>query len=501
VAVTSWATETSIPWRSTQGEKPLWEVMYDELVWRDPKTYQFVPGLATSWDHSDDYRTWTFKLRQGVMFHGTWGEMTSADIKYNLEQNLKPDATGGDGPYFKAQLDTIDTPDKYTVVVHFKNPLWDVLTHVAQMTGYQWITSKAYVESVGEDKANQEPIGTGPYRHVEGLQGQSHTFEAVPNHWRVKPAFQKLTIRRILEPTTQLSALRAGEIDIIQVGGDSIDLAKSTGFSFHESPGAINHWVILAGQTVPGKDDYQPQLTPWAEDVNDPKSVDRALQVRLAMNLAINRPAIYDAIYRGYGKAQPFSYWYFPINKGFSTEWALEPYDRDQAKKILVDQGYGSGFSININTLSAQVDAPDIVEAVAQDWEKIGITVNRAKEDPATFVVKARTRKSDVTGQLYAPPSPLDEPSLLWNRCIYTKGALYLLAEGPFDQQLEAISAELNQEKRTALTTALGTRLVNEHRGIRIGTKSGLWAVSKKVGNWPTLSSVQYETNLDMITP
>src|SRR5882672_8140532 len=66
VAVTSWATETSIPWRSTQGEKPLWEVMYDELVWRDPKTYQFVPGLATSWDHSDDYRTWTFKLRQGV---------------------------------------------------------------------------------------------------------------------------------------------------------------------------------------------------------------------------------------------------------------------------------------------------------------------------------------------------------------------------------------------------------------------------------------------------
>src|SRR6266851_9516881 len=70
VAETSWATETSLPWRSTQGEKPLWEVMYDELVWRDPKTYQFAPGLATSWEHSDDYRSWTFKLRQGVIFHG-----------------------------------------------------------------------------------------------------------------------------------------------------------------------------------------------------------------------------------------------------------------------------------------------------------------------------------------------------------------------------------------------------------------------------------------------
>jgi hypothetical protein len=47
----------------------------------------------------------------------------------------------------------------------------------------------------------------------------------------------------------------------------------------------------------------------------------------------------------------------------------------------------------------------------------------------------------------------------------------------------------------------MGTRLVNEYRGVRIGTKSGLWAVSKKVGNWPTLVNVQYETNLDMITP
>jgi peptide/nickel transport system substrate-binding protein len=501
VALTSWATETSVPWQSTQGEKPVWEVMFDELVWRDPKTYQFAPGLATAWEHSDDYRAWTFKLRQGVMFHGKWGEMTSEDIKYGLEQNLKPTATGGDGPYFKANLDAVEVPDKYTVVMRFKTPLWDVLTHVAQMTGYQWVTSKAYVESVGEEKANLEPIGTGPYRHVEGLQGQYHTFEAVPNHWRVKPGFQKLTIRRILEPTTQISALRAGELDIIQVGGDSIDQAKSAGLRLHESPGAINHWIILPGQTIPGKDDFKPELTPWADDPNDPKSIERAKQIRLALNLAVNRQAIYDAIYRGYGKAQPFSYWYFPINKGFSTEWALEPYDRDRAKKLLDEMGVSKGMSINLNTISAQVDAPDIVEAVAQDWEKLGITVNRAKEDPATFNIKRRQRKTGQTGELYAPPSPLDEPSLLWNRCIHSKGALFLLCDGQYDQQLDEITAELNTDKRTTLTTALGTRLVNEYRGVRIGTKSGLWAISKKVGNWPTLTSVQYETNLDMITP
>jgi peptide/nickel transport system substrate-binding protein len=502
IALVSWGTETGLAWRGQLAEKPLWDIMHEELALRDPKTFQIQPGLAQSWEHSDDYRTWTFKLRQGVMFHATWGEFTSEDVKFTVEQSTKPDNIGADVPYFRSVLDSAAAPDKYTVVMRFKTAAWDVPTHFAQMTGYQNMTSRAYVESVGDDKAALEPISTGPYRHVDSLQGQFHTFEAVPNHWRVKPGFKRVTIRRILEPTTALSALRAGEVDIMQLGGDNIDLAKSAGFVFHEVPGAIMHWLWLPGQTVPGKEDYQPQLTPWADDLNDPKSFERSKQVRLALNLAVNKKAIYDAIYRGYGKDTPFAYWYFPINKGYTTEWVLEPYDPAQAKQILADQGFANGFKIGMNTLSAQVDAPDIVEAVAQDWQKIGVTVDRIKEDPATFLPKQRARKTGEVGQLYAPPTPLDEPSLLWQRTMNTRGPLYLLAEGPAsDKALDQISAELDPDKRVALSVALATRLVQDHRGIRIGIKSGLWAVSKKVGNWPSLPSVSYENNLDLITP
>src|SRR5258708_36731748 len=80
VAVTSWATETSIPWRSTQGEKPLWEGMYDGLVWRDPQTHHLVPGLGTSWDHSHNHLTRAFQMRQGGRVHRNSGAVTYAAI-------------------------------------------------------------------------------------------------------------------------------------------------------------------------------------------------------------------------------------------------------------------------------------------------------------------------------------------------------------------------------------------------------------------------------------
>ena len=79
---------------------------------------------------------------------------------------------------------------------------------------------------MGEQKASTHPIGTGPFHHVEGKQGDYHRFEAVPNHWRKTPAFKELIIRRIPEPATRLAGLRAGEIDIAQVFGDYLEQAQ-----------------------------------------------------------------------------------------------------------------------------------------------------------------------------------------------------------------------------------------------------------------------------------
>src|SRR5438105_9555059 len=209
VAVGQWGTETPSAWRTVQAEKPLWDCIYDPLIMRDPKTFEYRPGLATEWKPSNELRTWTFKLRSGVPFHEGYGEMTAEDVKFTVEQNLKPDSQGGSAPFFRMHLDRIETPDKHTVVMHFKNRVWEVPSNFTQFVGYQNITSKKYIETIGEDKAALHPIGTGPFRHVEGKQGDYHRFEAVASHWRKTTAFKELVIRRIPDPTTPLAGLRS----------------------------------------------------------------------------------------------------------------------------------------------------------------------------------------------------------------------------------------------------------------------------------------------------
>ena len=93
------------------------------------------------------------------------------------------------------------------------------------------------------------PIGTGPFRHVEGRQGDYHRFEAVPNHWRKTPGFKEMVIRRVPDPATRLAGRRAGEIDIGIVFGDYLDQAAKSSLKMHDAVNAACYWVILSGQT------------------------------------------------------------------------------------------------------------------------------------------------------------------------------------------------------------------------------------------------------------
>ena len=500
IAVGQWGIETPFAWRTVQSEKPLWDCIYDPLIQRDSKTWEYRPGLATEWKPSSDFKVWTFKLRSGVKFHENWGELTADDVKFTVEQNMKPDAQGGSAPFFRRYLDRIETPAKHTLVMHFKEPAWEVPSLFSQFVGYQNPTSKKYLETVGEEKAALHPIGTGPYRHVEGRQGDYHRLEAVPNHWRKTPAFKELVIRRIPDPATRMAGMRAGEIDIAPVFGDYLDQAQKAGLRIHEVPNSACYWVILSGQTAPDREDYCPAC-PWVGDWKDPKSRENARKVRLAMNLAVNKKAIINALWRGKGAETPFSYYYYPFNKGYSADWKIPPYDLERAKKLMAEAGQAGGFEVRVNPMVMvyALDGPDVMEAVALDWEKIGIKSKRVPEAISTFGPKSRNRKTNKTHWVYGSP-PFDEPVLAWQRIIHSKGAFNLLCEGPYDEDIDTIARELGAERRTKLTHDLGQKLYENYHGVMLGVKTITWAASKKVTAWETLAYTPLETNYEYIS-
>ena len=90
VGLVCFLEETFLPWNTSSAASSYQFMIYETLTYLDPKTEQFIPGLATKWEMSPDGKTWTLWIREGVQFHEGWGEVTAEDVKYSLERIMDP---------------------------------------------------------------------------------------------------------------------------------------------------------------------------------------------------------------------------------------------------------------------------------------------------------------------------------------------------------------------------------------------------------------------------
>lgn len=499
--VVSFATfdgESALSWMVKATDQSLYAPVFDPLVITDPITRKLKPGLADSWKSSADGATWTVNLKKGVPFDDPkYGGVTSEDVAYQIERMKGPEATGSDAPYFRKA--TVATPNPQTVVITFPTPTWELPYHLTSDAGYLNIQPKAYIMEVGDQKAATEPIGTGPYKQVSYSPGVEHAYQAVSNHWRIQPEFRGMTMRAISDPSAQLNGLRAGEIDIVLASGDMIDQAKSSGLQMKTVDDSTQEFMSLPGMARPGSPSYDTTL-PWVGDDNDQQSAARALKVRTALNLAINREALFTGLWKGAANRDTFNYNYFPFQAGYRDSWALPKYDPEQAKKLLAEAGYQDGFTFPIaaTAMSAAPDGPDVTAAIAQDLERVGIKVSSTDIAYPSLSPKFLDRtltRAWVYGSFVRP-----EPSMIWSIISSTTGAGAILVERPkFDTQLKAIHAELDSGKRAELTSQLGQSLYDYKPAIMIGTKAVTWALSTRISNWPVLAGVS-PTNLEQVT-
>jgi len=486
VAVATFGNERWLPHLYVGAEDVVLKPMYENLLSRDPKTGELSPMLAERWRVADGGRTWTFYLRKGVQFHGGVGELTAEDVRFTFATIARDGSANSLAPEFRL-IKSMEVENPYTITVRFEKPFVAFGNKVNQglFASVAFIQSKRHVETAKEDGAERQPVATGPWKFVEHIRGDRIVYEAVEHHWRATPHFKRLVFKKVPEPSTRMALLRAGGVDVIEIGGEYADELKQVGIRTLLMPNVAWVYIILGGQW-PTKATYDPKV-PWAQP-----DTERARKVRLALNLAVDKHAIMQRVLGGLGTVT--GSWLMYPNDPWASDALKKPYPYDpaRAKALLTEAGYPSGFGLTMNLTAwpGRGYLPDVGEAVATYWEKVGIKVKRRPVDRAVFSADFRARAYSGVTLAYAAPLVAPEPWEVMYRAGYTKAALSLFMEhSKLDEFIDRLAIQPNYAERVRIMRdEMGPWLSEYVPGVAIGAAHAIAGVGPKVGEWPLIA-------------
>ncbi|WP_241726996.1 ABC transporter substrate-binding protein [Dietzia sp. SLG310A2-38A2] len=341
--------------------------MYEPLVMHDLKTPseeaavpELRPGLAESWEISDDGLEYTFNIRQGVTFHdGT--DLDAEAVEYNIrrmwdESSPQYNATAaGQTVYVWQFVEEVETVDDHTVVVRMNQPFSPFLRMLAQGgNGSTGIISPAALEEYGEDIA-EHPSGTGPFAFEERVRGERITLLRNDDYWGEVPELDGVIFRPIPDPAGRSAAIRSGEVDVIAVPSpDSVQQLVDEGFQL--SDGAPPHvWYLSFNM----RDEYMSMP-----------------EVRQAINLAIDREGMAGNLLQG--TAEPAYDIQAPANDAYVERTDAYARDLEQARELLAEVGLEDGFTTSLATSvdgSGQIVPAPMAEFIQQNLAEINIDV------------------------------------------------------------------------------------------------------------------------------
>ena len=487
VALSSFSTEVLDPVLGGHVVKYYLSPMFDYLVGATPEGQPSRDGgMATRWENSADHKRWTFHLRKGVKFHNG-DEVTSEDVKFSLQRAMgKRSTTGYAGP-LRTLIQDIETPAPDRVVIVTREPTLIIPTYLSRTLSTEgMVLPKKYIEANGDDAFARKPVGSGPYKFVEQMTGSHIKLAAVDNHWRIGvPRFKTMTFRLVSEETTRIALLRRGEVDVADISRERVTELEKEGYPVHfrrEEAILSMYWVLPR--------DGQP-------------TADK--RVREAMNLAVDRAEIAQAIFAG--KADPASIplglsWSFrDIGFKVSPEMVY-PYDPARAKKLLADAGFAGGFSQELYAfqLPGLPEGKAFAEAVSGYWQKIGIKTKIVPLDYPGFRKLWVDRKVPGAMGYYniANRDWIGAYALLEKMAYTPSKANDTVADAEIDGMIAQVMRQTDREKINALMRNIFTRLRGEHYGVPVVYLHSPYATSKTLGKWNP-GSVMYDLFFDQL--
>lgn len=438
-------------------------LVYDSLYGFDPKG-NLEPHLAVEMTASEDAKTFTYKLRDGVKFHdGT--AFDSADVKFSMERILDPQTKSPDRPQFAKIVENIDTPDPLTVVFHLSRADGVFPNKIA---GYLAIYPVDPAEPATETSYARKPVSVGPYK-VKSFPENNRTLELerFDGYWGGEVPTKNITFKVITEATSRINAIVTGEVDLAS-GIPGKDKARLEGLDY------------LKVTSTPL--DAPLMLKPYT---NNPKSPMFKREVRQALDYALDKEAIIKHVLYGVGEPMgaPLSR-YFPY--GGSGKIAPYPYDPAKATELLAKAGYPNGFTTKLWINSTY--PKELGEAVAAYWGQVGVKVELQPIEWQTYMRMVNQGELDPM-YVGINANPIYDPI---HQVIghYSIGGTWNTWDNPEAQKLiEEVIGVVDTQKRAELFEKIGQIMHDDQPSIQISELFETYALKKDFDWTPSLGS------------
>jgi nickel transport system substrate-binding protein len=430
------------------------------------------PALAESWTESEDGKTITFKLRQNVTFSdGTAWDANA--LKWNFDRWI----TDPDNGWLSvgAFYDKLEIIDPLTVALHFKQPVPPALAELSIVRPVRFLSPA----SVGADGAYKEPIGTGPWV-VASSDDSATVLLRNEKYWGEKPAFSRVELKVIPDSRSRVSALMAGDLDII--GGDYVARLSP------QEAGTLRKRGI-AVEASPGTGTFLLGYNPDREILHDAR-------VREAISIAVDRELVAKALLAGY--ADPAIDLFSEAVPMAGTRHPIPKRDTERAKALLQEAGWTGdgvrakdGVPLKLELVVSEEAAPGsraLAEVLQGMLQEVGIEMSIRSVDHATRHDDIPARKYDLAF-FTTIGAPYDPQGTLTNYFLSTidsgtDGKIYLDKEG-LDPLINAAMAALGEERPVAFQRVYDW-LYERHALAALIYPQRMWAYGPRVQGFVT---------------
>jgi peptide/nickel transport system substrate-binding protein len=428
------------------------KMVYEPLVIND-HNMDIAPGLAESWQFSDDAMTLTFQLRQGVKFHDG-SDFTAEDVIASYERILDEEtASAGRTNYLS--IESMEAPDDYTVVFNLSTPDVPLLSAMTNINAA--IMSADFIAN--NDPA-AEAVGTGPFMLESWVPEETTTFKANPDWWGEGPFIDGVEMRIIPDEASILAALRAGTIDFADLQDPLIAtlVENEEGITLHRSPVLDYHVMQLRASVEP---------------------LDK-LEVRQAISCALDRQEVVDTAALGEGMVTgplTMANLALPLDELFCYEQ-----DQDKARELLAQAGLPDGF-----TFSSVIVLPTSIpnaENIQAQLAEVGIIMEIEPMEQSVFVNRWLEADFDVA---ITRNGGRTDPYTMYSRYWQYDARFQDVAgyiDDELDQLMKAGQTETDPEVRYEIFADLQRQLVEKSPWIWLYTGYGYTAALDTVEGW-----------------